>query len=75
MTEKRRFCARCEGEIPAERVEAMPETRICVACSTEIGGEFQVHVSPENLGKAGSLKKNYGGIRVQKVRKWIERKE
>ena len=75
MSAKKRFCARCEQEIGAERVEAMPETRICVACSREIGGEFDLHVSPENLSKSGSLKKNYGGIQVQKVRKRIERKE
>ncbi len=33
-------CARCGGEIPPERVEAMPETMVCVACSQEMGGEF-----------------------------------
>jgi hypothetical protein len=69
-----RQCVRCDAEIPAERVEAMPETRVCVQCSREIGGEFEVRGVPENLSKTGSLKKNYGGISVEKRRKQIERK-
>jgi hypothetical protein len=68
-----RYCERCGGEIPEERVEALPETRVCVKCSEAMGGEFEVHVVKENLGKAGSLKKNYGGITVRRVRKPIRR--
>jgi reverse gyrase len=72
MSVTARPCARCGGEIPEERIEALPETRICVACSREIGGEFEVRVIWEHLGKAGSLKKNYGGISVEKRRKRVE---
>jgi hypothetical protein len=70
-----RLCQRCRGAIPAERLELLPDTVICVACSKEIGGEYEVRVVGENLGKAGSLKKNYGSYRIKKVRKRIEPKD
>jgi Prokaryotic dksA/traR C4-type zinc finger len=72
LSEKTRFCERCKAEIPAERIEALEDTRLCVRCSEAIGGEFELRVSRENLGKAGSLKKNYGGVSVRKKRKKIE---
>lgn len=65
-------CARCGAEIPAERLEAMPETMVCVQCSKEMGGEFQVIVTPERTSKEGSLKKNYGGYSTKKIRKPIK---
>jgi hypothetical protein len=71
MTPVTRFSLRWKGEIPAERIEALPDTQICVQCSREIGGEYKIRVLQENLGKGGSLKKNYGGVRVHKVRKRI----
>lgn len=67
-------CARCGGEIPAERLEAIPGTMVCVQCSKEMGGEFHVIVSPEKTSKEGSLKKNYGGYSTRKIRKPIKRK-
>ncbi len=71
-----RFCARCRVEIPAERVAALPETRVCVNCSAAIGGEFELSFTREDLSKAGSLKRNYGGVdRIQKRRKRIEKLE
>jgi hypothetical protein len=75
MVQETRLCLRCKVEIPAERIEALPDTQICVRCSQEIGGEYKVRVLQENLGKGGSLKKNYGGVRIQKVRKRIVPKE
>jgi hypothetical protein len=68
---KTRFCQRCKVEIPAERIEALPDTRLCVACSRAVGGEFEVRAVPENLGKSGSLKKNYGGWTIVKTRRRI----
>ena len=41
MAEKTRPCERCGVLIPAERIEALPETRVCVKCSEAIGGEFE----------------------------------
>jgi hypothetical protein len=67
-----RTCQRCRSEIPVERVEILPETHLCVRCSEAVGGEFDVRVVPDNLAKAGSLKKNYASWTVEKRRKRIE---
>jgi len=75
MSAKTRFCERCGVAIPAERVEALPDTRICVKCSEEIGGEYETRVVTSSLGKAGSLKKNYGDATLRKRRKIITRKK
>jgi hypothetical protein len=72
MAIKSRRCQRCDAEIPPERLEALPETRVCVACSQAMGGEFEVTVVPDNLGKAGSLKKNYAGWNITKRRRPIK---
>ena len=37
-----------------------------------IGGEYEVQVVAVNLGKAGSLKKNYGDVTLRKRRRRIE---
>ena len=66
---KSRPCQRCGTMIPAERIEVLPETRLCVTCSQAVGGEFDVSVVPENLAKAGSIKKNYGSFAVKKTRR------
>jgi hypothetical protein len=66
MVEGRR-CHRCEAEIAAERLEVLPDTRLCLPCSKEVGGDYVVRVVNENLSKAGSLKKNYGGVSLKKV--------
>ncbi|HEV3342468.1 MAG TPA: TraR/DksA C4-type zinc finger protein [Pirellulales bacterium] len=75
MTAKRRWCARCKVELPPERVEALPEARLCIKCSEEVGGEFEVKFTQENLSKPGSLKKNYGAVTLQKKRRPIEPKD
>ena len=67
----KRFCERCGAEIPAERLEALPDTRVCVGCSRAIGGEYILRAVPENLGKGGSLKKNYASWGVRKTRRPI----
>jgi hypothetical protein len=75
MPAKSRPCQRCHELIPAERIEALPETRLCVKCSQEIGGEFEVTVVSENLAKTGSLKKNYGAWNIKKKRRPIRPKD
>ena len=70
---KTRPCERCGAMIPPERIEVLPETRLCVACSQAVGGEFDVSIVPENLAKAGSLKKNYGSFNIKKTRRQIPR--
>jgi hypothetical protein len=71
----KRRCERCGGEIPAERVEALPDTHVCVECSRKIGGEYVLRAVPENLAKGGSLKKNYASWGVKKVRRVIRREQ
>ena len=68
MASQTRVCIRCGGEIPAERVEALPETRLCIKCSQDVGSDFVTIMKQENLGKAGSLKKNYGDVTVRRRR-------
>ena len=73
MTIVPRPCARCGKEIPAERIEAIPETMVCVTCAGEMGGsEFVVVAVAEKTSKEGSLKKNYGGYSTRKIRKPIK---
>ena len=71
-TETRR-CELCDAEIPEARVAALPGTWLCIECSEEVGGDFQYIAKQENLGKAGSLKLNYGGVTVEKRRKVLRR--
>lgn len=71
MSLKSRPCEICRRLIEPERIEAIPETRLCTEHAREIvrfGGEFIVTSATESLGKAGSLKKNYGGISTEKTR-------
>ena len=67
-----RPCKRRKCDIPVERLEAMPGTVLCVKCSQEVGGEWQYSFTSENTAKTGSLKKNYGGVSIQKRRKTDE---
>jgi hypothetical protein len=71
MSTKMRPCEICKRMIEVERVEAIPETRLCIEHARRIGrygGEFLVTATRESLGKAGSLKKNYGDIATRKTR-------
>jgi len=70
-----RRCERCNEVIPAARVRALPGTWLCLACSQEVGGDFEYTATQENLGKAGSMKRNYGGVSIQKKRRTIQPKE
>jgi hypothetical protein len=67
-----RPCERCKAMIPVERIEALPETRLCVKCSEIVGGDFEISMVEENIGKVGSLKKNYSGVVIKKKRRRIE---
>ena len=74
MDSAQRNCSRCGKEIPAERIEAIPETMVCVSCSSEMGGEFQIIAIAEKTSKEGSLKKNYGDYKLTRRPRHIERK-
>jgi hypothetical protein len=56
MSVKPRACQRCQTMISVERLEVLPETRLCSACSRETGGDLRLVVTTQNQGKAGSLK-------------------
>jgi hypothetical protein len=71
MTVSTRLCKRCRQEIPAERVEALPETQLCLRCSEAVGSDFEVFAIAEKTSKVGSLKKNYGSWTIQKRRREI----
>jgi ribosomal protein L37AE/L43A len=72
-TDEPRLCEHCNQTIPQARVKALPGTWLCVTCSEEVGGEFTYTATQENLGKAGSLKLNYGGIgQITKKRKKLD---
>ena len=64
-----RPCRRCGEPIPKARLEAIPDTLVCVACSEMIGGEFELEVTISNTGKAGSLKKTGQSISARRTRK------
>jgi hypothetical protein len=74
-TDEARTCERCDAEIPPARVKALPGTWLCIACSQEVGGDFVYTATQQNLGKAGSMKLNYGGVSIQKKRRAIQKKE
>jgi len=65
-------CERCQKRIPAARLRALPETRICVGCSSEVGSDIAYAIEQERTSKPGSMKLNYGGITVRKYRRRIE---
>ena len=75
MSAEPRLCHRCGHEIPPRRLRVLPDTRLCLDCSQEIGGDFETYVIPENTGKPGSLKKNYGSWKVKRKLRDIAPKE
>jgi hypothetical protein len=71
MSDKSRPCEICGGMIDPERVEILPETRLCTDHARQIekyGGEFKVTSHLERTSKEGSLKRNYGGVTTSKTR-------
>ena len=73
-TDETRTCEMCNATIPPARVKAIPGTWLCIECSQEHGGDFVYTATQENLGKAGSLKLNYGGIgQIKKKRRILKK--
>lgn len=71
MSEKSRPCEICKQPIEPERLEFLPDTRLCAVHAREIekyGGEFRISSQVETTSKPGSLKKNYGGVSTHKHR-------
>ena len=68
---KSRPCAICMKPIEPERIETLPETRLCSEHALRIakfGGEFIVTATQERTSKQGSLKRNYGGVTTSSER-------
>lgn len=66
-----RPCEICNQPIEEGRAECLPDTRLCVKHARMIdkyGGEFKLTASQNSLGKAGSMKKNYGDVSVETSR-------
>lgn len=66
-----RPCEICNKLIEEERLEAVPQTQLCIDHARAIekhGGEFKLSGSYETTSKQGSLKLNYGGINVIKTK-------
>jgi hypothetical protein len=71
MTIQARPCEVCGASIDPERIEVLPETRLCTEHGKQIakyGGEFILTGTQSSLGKDGSLKKNYGDVSVKQKR-------
>jgi hypothetical protein len=71
MPEKTRPCEICGQPIEPERLEVIPETRLCIAHARQIeqyGKEFVITGKLERTSKEGSLKRNYGGVTTSKRR-------
>jgi hypothetical protein len=71
MSASSRPCEICGQEIDPERLEAVPETRLCGEHArkiTKYGGEFRTTASHDRTSKQGSLKHNYSGVSTRKVR-------
>ncbi|MDZ4836307.1 MAG: TraR/DksA C4-type zinc finger protein [Candidatus Melainabacteria bacterium] len=64
-------CIRCENPIPAARMEALPETELCIGCSAAVGSDFVLSTRLVRTNKEGSMKVNYGGVEVKLVRRKI----
>ena len=47
-------------------------SRVDASCSEAVGSDFETVIVSENIGKAGSLKKNYGGFSLKKRRRKIQ---
>jgi len=69
MHTKTKYCRMCGTEIPRARLEAISDTLLCVACSEEVGEEFELEVTISGTGKAGSLKKTGQQLQVKRKRK------
>ncbi len=81
MSNQTRPCEVCGEPIDPERIDVLPETRLCTEHAKQVakyGGEFLFTATQSSLGKNGSLKKNYGDVSVRRrrnteaVRKLIE---
>lgn len=66
-----RSCEICKQPIDEDRLEAIPETRLCGEHARQVrrfGGEFIVTATQEKTSKATSFKHNFGGVATEQTR-------
>ena len=71
MAAKTRPCEICMKPIEADRLEVLPDTRLCLDHSKKIkkyGEEFVVTSVEERTSKPGGMKINIGGVTPSKKR-------
>lgn len=71
MDVKSRPCEVCMKPIEPERMEAVPETRLCREHGERIekyGGEFSTTFTWDKTSKEGGMKKNFAGVSTKKRR-------
>jgi hypothetical protein len=69
METEAKYCRLCGVEIPPARLQAIPDTQVCVDCSEKIGGEFELKVTISATAKPGSLKVTGQQVAVKRQRK------
>lgn len=57
-------CKACGETIPPERLEALPETKVCVKCSTEAPYRGFVNMTPRHKGTELSITKDPEAARL-----------
>jgi hypothetical protein len=73
MEEAPRLCEVCGQPIGEVRAKYLPDTVLCITHArqiNEMGGEFLLAARNTSLGKAGSLKKNYGDVTAHRRRNY-----
>jgi hypothetical protein len=71
MSTQTRPCEICGQPIDPERLETVPDTRLCgdhARQITKFGGEFRITASHDRTSKQGGLKLNYSGVTAHKTR-------
>lgn len=73
MSNDTRPCEICKKPIPLDRLETVPETRLCKEHALKIqkyGGEFTVTAKQERTSKPESFKPNYGSVSTSRKRNY-----
>jgi hypothetical protein len=74
MANQSRPCEVCMKPIEADRLETVPESRLCrehAEKAEKFGGEFTRTSSAERTSKPESMKRNYGGVNTSKKRNQV----
>ena len=59
-------CELCGKKIPKQRLEALPDTRLCVKCSAKIGGDYVIEYQEEYADPSGHFEIPQTEIHISK---------